>query len=186
MRKSRYQLTNFMARGLPWNAYAFLAGQKFQILIESKCSCSVNKNPTLDHFQGGFIQCTSSCTIFQDPFQYIYSCGCTCFEFRSAYRPPDWGFRELFQSGGECLCNALQIYLPRVLSSDLNQLKHRHKVNYQRKNADIEEYTKENGIFVCSSINVKVKLSLCLTKHHAMKAHWGSGGIAPRILWPRH
>jgi hypothetical protein len=29
---------------------------------------------------------------------------------------------------------------------------------------------------------VKVKLSLCLTKHHAMKTHWGSGGVAPRIL----
>jgi hypothetical protein len=29
---------------------------------------------------------------------------------------------------------------------------------------------------------VKVKLSLCLNKHHAMKACWGSGGIAPRIL----
>jgi hypothetical protein len=25
-----------------------------------------------------------------------------------------------------------------------------------------------------------------VTKHHAMKAYWGSGGIAPRILWPRH
>jgi hypothetical protein len=29
---------------------------------------------------------------------------------------------------------------------------------------------------------IKVKLSLCLTKHHAMKSYWGSGGIAPRIL----
>jgi hypothetical protein len=29
---------------------------------------------------------------------------------------------------------------------------------------------------------VKVKLSLCLTEHHAMKAYWGSGGIAPLIL----
>jgi hypothetical protein len=29
---------------------------------------------------------------------------------------------------------------------------------------------------------VKVKLSMCLTKHHAMKTYWGSGGI----LWPRH
>jgi hypothetical protein len=28
----------------------------------------------------------------------------------------------------------------------------------------------------------KVKLSLCLSKHHAMKAYWGSGGIAPLIL----
>jgi hypothetical protein len=27
----------------------------------------------------------------------------------------------------------------------------------------------------------KVKLSLCLTKRHAMKTYWGSGGIAPRI-----
>jgi hypothetical protein len=29
---------------------------------------------------------------------------------------------------------------------------------------------------------VKVKLPLCLTKHHAMKTYWRSGGIAPRIL----
>jgi hypothetical protein len=28
----------------------------------------------------------------------------------------------------------------------------------------------------------KVKLSLCLTKHHAMKTYWGSGGIVLRIL----
>jgi hypothetical protein len=32
----------------------------------------------------------------------------------------------------------------------------------------------------------KVELTLCLTKHHAMKAYWGSAGIAPRILWTRH
>jgi len=29
---------------------------------------------------------------------------------------------------------------------------------------------------------VKVKLSLCLTKHHTMKTYWRSWGIAPRIL----
>jgi hypothetical protein len=28
----------------------------------------------------------------------------------------------------------------------------------------------------------KVKLSLCLTKHHVMKMYWGSGGTAPCIL----
>jgi hypothetical protein len=33
-----------------------------------------------------------------------------------------------------------------------------------------------------SRVKVKVKLSLCLTKHHAMKAFWGSGGIAALIL----
>jgi hypothetical protein len=31
-------------------------------------------------------------------------------------------------------------------------------------------------------VKVNVKLSPCLTKHHAMKTYWGSGGIAPRIL----
>jgi hypothetical protein len=25
-------------------------------------------------------------------------------------------------------------------------------------------------------------LSLCLTEHHAIKAYWGSGGMAPHIL----
>jgi hypothetical protein len=29
---------------------------------------------------------------------------------------------------------------------------------------------------------VKVKLSLCLPEHHAMKAYWGSGGISPLII----
>jgi hypothetical protein len=32
------------------------------------------------------------------------------------------------------------------------------------------------------SLKVKVKLSLSLTKHHAMKSYWGSGGIVPRII----
>jgi hypothetical protein len=27
---------------------------------------------------------------------------------------------------------------------------------------------------------------LLLTKHHAMKAYWGSGGTALLILWSRH
>jgi hypothetical protein len=32
------------------------------------------------------------------------------------------------------------------------------------------------------TVKVKVKLSLLLTKHNAMKTYWGSGCIAPRIL----
>jgi hypothetical protein len=35
---------------------------------------------------------------------------------------------------------------------------------------------------VIMDVLIKVKLSLCLTKHHAMKAYWRSGGIAPHIL----
>jgi hypothetical protein len=35
------------------------------------------------------------------------------------------------------------------------------------------------------SVNVKVKLSLCLTKHHTKKTYRGNGGITPCIL-PRH
>jgi hypothetical protein len=37
-----------------------------------------------------------------------------------------------------------------------------------------------------ASVKGKTNLSLYLTKHHAMKIYWGSGGTAPRILWPRH
>jgi hypothetical protein len=33
-----------------------------------------------------------------------------------------------------------------------------------------------------SSECLSVKFSLCLTKHHAMKAYWGSGGIDARVL----
>jgi hypothetical protein len=32
------------------------------------------------------------------------------------------------------------------------------------------------------NVKIKVKFLLCLTKHHAIKTYWGSGGIAPRIL----
>jgi hypothetical protein len=35
---------------------------------------------------------------------------------------------------------------------------------------------------VWEKVKVKVKFSLCLTKHHSVKTYWGSGGIAPRIL----
>jgi hypothetical protein len=38
------------------------------------------------------------------------------------------------------------------------------------------------GAYDVSKVKVKVKLSLCFTKHHSMKTCWGSGGIAPRIL----
>jgi len=39
---------------------------------------------------------------------------------------------------------------------------------------------------ICHCIDEhKMIVSLCLTKHNAMNTYWGSGGIAPRILWPR-
>jgi hypothetical protein len=42
-------------------------------------------------------------------------------------------------------------------------------------------YTREI-IHKMVKVNVKVKLSLCSTKHHAMEAYWESGDVAPRIL----
>jgi len=36
--------------------------------------------------------------------------------------------------------------------------------------------------FIISSL----KLSLCLTKHHAMEMFWGSRGTALCFLWPWH
>jgi hypothetical protein len=39
------------------------------------------------------------------------------------------------------------------------------------------------SVLFCGDVKkVKVKLSLCHTKHHAMKAYFGSGGTAPCIL----
>jgi hypothetical protein len=38
------------------------------------------------------------------------------------------------------------------------------------------------SINMFGKVKVKVKVSLCLTKHRAMKASWWSGGIAPGIL----
>jgi hypothetical protein len=37
-----------------------------------------------------------------------------------------------------------------------------------------------------SSANDCCNLFVLLTEHHAMKAYWGSGSIAPLFLWPRH
>jgi hypothetical protein len=37
-------------------------------------------------------------------------------------------------------------------------------------------------IYLVSKGKVKVGPVLLLTEHHAMKAHWGNGGIAPLIL----
>jgi hypothetical protein len=45
-----------------------------------------------------------------------------------------------------------------------------------------EKTKEENRRNVKEENKVKLKLSLYLTKHHAMKTYWRSGGIAPRIL----
>jgi hypothetical protein len=44
------------------------------------------------------------------------------------------------------------------------------------------EHCNEHSVSSKVKVKVKVNLSLCLTKHHAMKTYWGSGGIAQRIL----
>jgi hypothetical protein len=43
-----------------------------------------------------------------------------------------------------------------------------------------------NGYHRQGKSKVVPMLSFSLTEQHAMKAYWGSGGIAPRILLPRH
>jgi hypothetical protein len=42
----------------------------------------------------------------------------------------------------------------------------------------VQRYNTELSQF----LRVKVKLFICLTKHHAMKAYWGSEGIVSHIL----
>jgi hypothetical protein len=38
------------------------------------------------------------------------------------------------------------------------------------------------SVVIDAELHGKVKLSLCWTKHHAMKTYWWSGGIVPHIL----
>jgi hypothetical protein len=47
-----------------------------------------------------------------------------------------------------------------------------------------EHHALLSGFYITVRKCKKVKLSLCLTKHHAMKTYWGSGSgrVAPRIL----
>jgi len=45
---------------------------------------------------------------------------------------------------------------------------------------------KPGPFYFLPTVEVKAKLSLCLTKHHPMKTYLGSGGISPRIPSPRH
>jgi hypothetical protein len=44
------------------------------------------------------------------------------------------------------------------------------------------EHADKRAVMQCTKVKVKLKLSLCLTKHHTVKTYWGSGGIARRIL----
>jgi hypothetical protein len=64
------------------------------------------------------------------------------------------------------MCGAIPA-LPSTPSWRGAQLKHRDFTFYL--------YSRNTVLFV-------IILSLCLIKHHAMKAHWGSGGTAPRVL----
>jgi hypothetical protein len=38
------------------------------------------------------------------------------------------------------------------------------------------------ALFTTDKYNIAHNLSLCLAKHHAMKAYWGNEGMAPCIL----
>jgi hypothetical protein len=67
----------------------------------------------------------------------------------------------------------------------LNTTKRRCRKNI--KECYIIGVTEELGLWIYELLvwqgwKVKVKLSLCLTKHHSMKTYWGSGDISSRIL----
>jgi hypothetical protein len=54
---------------------------------------------------------------------------------------------------------------------------------FQREKRALNIYRNNYNMYTeWKIIKVKVKLSLCLTKHHAMKMDWGSGSISPCIL----
>jgi hypothetical protein len=60
-----------------------------------------------------------------------------------------------------------------LASQEISRLSRNPKVHYR---------VHKSTLLVPILSKLKVKLSLCLTKHHAMKTYWGSRGIAPGIL----
>jgi hypothetical protein len=50
-----------------------------------------------------------------------------------------------------------------------------------RKEEEEEEEGEGEGEVKIILVEVKVSLFFFFTKHHAMRAHWGSGSIAPDI-----
>jgi hypothetical protein len=55
------------------------------------------------------------------------------------------------------------------------------RIEQSREDTD-EGRGKEKGKVIPGKGMVKLRLSLILTKHHATKTFWVSGGIAPPIL----
>jgi hypothetical protein len=70
---------------------------------------------------------------------------------------------------------------PRGYSLFTDEFKHKSCVNSK---TTCFSYARigEDFCHIWVKVKVNVKLSLCLNKHHATKAYWGSGGIPPRIL----
>jgi hypothetical protein len=59
---------------------------------------------------------------------------------------------------------------------------------YRESNSSSSPYSEAHLLIVLyrpqteAVVKLKVKLSPCLIKHHAVKVYWESGGIAPRIV----
>jgi hypothetical protein len=87
-----------------------------------------------------------------------------------------WDFHGGEYSSRDFLgCDAVTLKMEAAWTSETLVSLPEHYTTSQPRRPRLETYGK-----------IKVMLSLCffLTEHHAMKACWGSGGIAPRILWP--
>jgi hypothetical protein len=70
----------------------------------------------------------------------------------------------------------MQIKVPHIISFGIGWM----EMNGQ--DHALIAFPEERGSGEQVQVKVEVQSSLCLTKHHATKAYWGSGGIAPRIL----
>jgi hypothetical protein len=66
------------------------------------------------------------------------------------------------------------------VTSSTHGKKNKFKTSRKSLNEQIIRKIYTYNMEVKSKVNVK--LSLCLTEHHAMKTYWVSRGIAPRIL----
>jgi hypothetical protein len=73
-----------------------------------------------------------------------------------------------------------QMFVP---SCDSYELKTQNGVRYKSYGNFFFQSMATFGNSFCQRKYISIRL--CLTKHHAMKTYWGTGGIAARILRPR-
>jgi hypothetical protein len=105
------------------------------------------------------------------------SCMRLCSQFRDCkFLTPKFPFLYPLRKVVTVLVSLRHLHVPSGTHTSCSQIHTMHGSNHT-----LHKYSNLNIKWVSLLLD-KINLSLCLTKHRAMKIYWGSGGIAPRIL----